>query len=268
MTYISCRNLLDWTMDWALVRISSVFVSLSFSTWGRQWRIVSRYIRKPLFIQVYLSPRVCSGWGRSQTFCQKRRWQVTAKHPMYVAFHEVTWHGAWLHSVHKMHKTAATSRVTPKQCCKTPLGWIFKTCYEKWQSLIQNHMWQKHRKSAEERRTALYKNDHHFIFYCQDMLVFILFLTPQRGWGWYHHTVTAKWAFSLSVHAHSVYLTTQQRLNDNFVAACSQCLSWCWSYLLEETVDDTAVQHVNVLAVHTLQTNTQCTVSHHLKTKD
>ena len=39
LTYISCRNLLDCTMDLAVARISSVLVSLSFRTWNRQYQL-------------------------------------------------------------------------------------------------------------------------------------------------------------------------------------------------------------------------------------
>ena len=78
-------------------------------------------------------------------------------------------------------------------------------------------MWHKHGKSAKRAESsAIYKSDHHFIFYCQDLLVCILFLSPQRSCGWYRHTVTAKWAFSLSVHARSVYLTTRGKTEWQF----------------------------------------------------
>ena len=62
---------------------------------------------------------------RSRSFCQKCRWQVTAKHVCtlrYVALHEVTWYGAWLYG-----ETAAVSCGTSHvSAVSTPHRWIFK----------------------------------------------------------------------------------------------------------------------------------------------
>ena len=65
---------------------------------------------------------------RSQSFCQKRRWQVTAKHAytlrMWLC---MKWHGAWLYGVHRTcTETAAVSCGTSHaSAVSTPLRWIF-----------------------------------------------------------------------------------------------------------------------------------------------
>ena len=69
---------------------------------------------------------------RSQSFCQRRRWQVTAKHAytlrMWLC---MKWHGAWLYGVHRTHQDwlslAADSCGTGRaSAVSTPLRWIFK----------------------------------------------------------------------------------------------------------------------------------------------
>ena len=66
---------------------------------------------------------------RSRSFCQKCRWQVTAKHAytlrMWLC---LKWHGAWLYGVHRTcAETAAVSCGTSHvSAVSTPLRWIFK----------------------------------------------------------------------------------------------------------------------------------------------
>ena len=66
---------------------------------------------------------------RSRSFCQKCRWQVTAKHAytlrMWLC---MKWHGAWLYGVHRTcAETAAVSCSTSHaSAVSTPLRWIFK----------------------------------------------------------------------------------------------------------------------------------------------
>ena len=69
---------------------------------------------------------------RPRSFCQKRRWQVTAKHAytlhMWLC---MKWHGAWLYGVHRMRwdwlSLAADSCGTSHaSAVSTPLRWIFK----------------------------------------------------------------------------------------------------------------------------------------------
>ena len=75
-------------------------------------------------------PRVTTvACKRSRSFCQKCRWQVTAKHAytlrMWLC---MKWHGAWLYGVHRTcAETAAVSCGTSHaSAVSTPLRWIFK----------------------------------------------------------------------------------------------------------------------------------------------
>ena len=73
---------------------------------------------------------------RSRSFCQKCRWQVTAKHTytlhMWLC---LKWHGAWLYGVHRTcAKTAAVSCGTSHaSAVSTALWWMLKKkkkCYK------------------------------------------------------------------------------------------------------------------------------------------
>ena len=65
----------------------------------------------------------------SRSFCQRCRWQVTAKHAYtvtYVAVHEVTW-SMVVWCTHDFAETAAVSCGTSHaSAVSTPLRWIFK----------------------------------------------------------------------------------------------------------------------------------------------
>ena len=83
---------------------------------------------------------------RSWSFCQKCRWQVTAKHAytlhMWLC---MMWHGAWLYGVHgTCAETAAVSCGTSHaSAVSTPLRWIFKkkkkTRYKKLVTHVEPH---------------------------------------------------------------------------------------------------------------------------------
>ena len=66
---------------------------------------------------------------RSQSFCQKCRWQVTAKHAytlhMWLC---MKWHGAWLYGVHRTcaEMAADSCGTSHANAVSTPLRWIFK----------------------------------------------------------------------------------------------------------------------------------------------
>ena len=69
---------------------------------------------------------------RSRSFCQKCRWQVTAKHPytlrMWLC---MKWHGAWLYGVHiTCAEMAAVSCRTSQPCKYTTLVDIQKMHYK------------------------------------------------------------------------------------------------------------------------------------------
>ena len=57
---------------------------------------------------------------RSRSFCQKRRWQVTAKYTYTLRMRLcMKWHGAWLYGVHRMHQDVSSFMWhQPCQCCK------------------------------------------------------------------------------------------------------------------------------------------------------
>ena len=64
---------------------------------------------------------------RSRSFCQKCRWQVTAKH----AYTLRMWlcmkrHGAWLYGVHRTCAETAAVSCGTSHASAVPLRWIFK----------------------------------------------------------------------------------------------------------------------------------------------
>ena len=66
---------------------------------------------------------------RSWSFCQKCRWQVTAKHAYTLHIWLcMKWHGAWLYGVHtNLHQDGDSFMWhQPCQRLSTPLQWIFK----------------------------------------------------------------------------------------------------------------------------------------------
>ena len=74
-------------------------------------------------------PRVTAvAHKRSRSFCQKCRWQVTAKHAytlrMWLC---MKWHGAWLYGVHRTcaEMAAGSCGTSHASAVSTPLRWIF-----------------------------------------------------------------------------------------------------------------------------------------------
>ena len=83
-----------------------------------------------LLFRYLFHPRVTAvAQKRSQSFCQKCRWQVTVKHAntlrMWLC---MKWHGAWLYGVHRTcAEMAAVSCGTSRaSAVSTPLWWILK----------------------------------------------------------------------------------------------------------------------------------------------
>ena len=83
-----------------------------------------------LLFQYPLHPRVTAvARKRSQSFCQKCRWQVTAKHAytlqMWLC---MKWHGAWLYGVHRTcaEMVAVSCGTSHASTVSTPLWWILK----------------------------------------------------------------------------------------------------------------------------------------------
>ena len=79
---------------------------------------------------------------RSQSFCQKRRWQVTSKHAytlrMWLC---MKWHGAWLYGVHRTRRDGSSFLWhQPYQRCKyTTSVNIQKTRYKKIFTHVESH---------------------------------------------------------------------------------------------------------------------------------
>ena len=96
-----------------------------------------------LLFRYLFHPRVTTvARKRSRSFCQKCRWQVTAKHiytlRMWLC---MKWHGAWLYGVHRTHPDGSSFMWhQPCQCFKhTTLVDIQKRAIKSY-SLMQNHM--------------------------------------------------------------------------------------------------------------------------------
>ena len=99
---------------------------------------------------------------RPQSFCQKRRWQVTAKHAytlrMWLC---MKWHGAWLYGVHRTRRDGSSFMWhQPCQRCKyTTSVDIQKLTHYKSKASHSCRITCQRSDSAWERRIALYKSD-------------------------------------------------------------------------------------------------------------
>ena len=133
-----------WTHDWKVMglnpcRSSGIifFSSVNFLCW--------------LLFQYLFHPRVTAvASKRSQSLCQKCRWQVTAKHAstlhMWLC---MKWHGIRLCGVHRTcWEGSSFMWHQPCQHCK------YNTLVHTYSSRITS----KHRESAWEWRIVLYKN--------------------------------------------------------------------------------------------------------------
>ena len=85
-----------------------------------------------LFQYLFHSRVTAVAHKRPRSFCQKFRWQVTAKHAytlrMWLC---MKWHGAWLYGVHRTHQdwlflAADSCGTSHASAVSTPLRWIFK----------------------------------------------------------------------------------------------------------------------------------------------
>ena len=97
---------------------------------------------------------------RCRSFCQKRRWQVTAKHAytlhMWLC---MKWHGAWLYGVHRTRRDSSSFLWhQPCQRCKyTTSVDIQKTRYKK--AIHSCRITCERSESARERRIAINNNN-------------------------------------------------------------------------------------------------------------
>ena len=79
---------------------------------------------------------------KSRSFCQKCRWQVTAKHTYTLCIWIcIKWHGAWLYGVHRTLPDGSSFMWhQPCQCCKYITSVDNQKRAIKRYSLMQNHM--------------------------------------------------------------------------------------------------------------------------------
>ena len=111
-----------WTHDWTSVSSNPCRSS------GRVFFSMVNFVCWLLF-QCLFHPRVTAvARKRSRSFCQKCRWQVTAKHAYTLHMWLCTkWHGAWLYGIHRTHWDISRFMWRqPFQCWSTALQWIFK----------------------------------------------------------------------------------------------------------------------------------------------
>ena len=120
----------------------------------------------PLFRYPF-HPRVTAvARKRSRSFCQKCRWQVTAKHAytlrMWLC---MKWHGAWLYGVHRTCAgTAAVSCGTSHaSAVRTPLRRILKTTTTRYKASYSCRTTCKRSESAQESGEQRYISDHQSI---------------------------------------------------------------------------------------------------------
>ena len=111
------------THDWKVAGLNPC------SSGGRIFFSRVNFLYRLLFRYLFHSCVAAVARKWSQSFCQKCRWQVTAKHAytlrMWLC---MKWHGAWLHGVHRTYaETAVVSCGTSHaSAVSTPLQQIFK----------------------------------------------------------------------------------------------------------------------------------------------
>ena len=87
------------------------------------------FLCKLLFRYLFHPSVTAAALERSWSFCQKWRWQVTAKHAYTLRmWHCMKWHGAWLYGVHRTcaEMAAVSCGTSHASAVSTPLRWIFK----------------------------------------------------------------------------------------------------------------------------------------------
>ena len=112
-----------WTCDWKVVG--------SNPCWSGRIKKFSRvdFLYWLLFWYPFHPPVTTVAHKKSWSFCQKCRWQVTAKHAyilhMWLC---MKWHGAWLYGVHRTcaEIAAVSCGISHASVVSTPLPWIFK----------------------------------------------------------------------------------------------------------------------------------------------
>ena len=105
---------------------------------------------------------------RPQSFCQKCRWQVTAKHAHTLHMWLCMKWRAWLYGVHKTRQDGSSFMWhKSSQCSKYTTGRYWKMSYKK--AVHSCRITCKLSESAREQRIALYKSDQHLIVMVQEL---------------------------------------------------------------------------------------------------
>ena len=107
------------------VRHSNTHSSFRCTALASTAGITPWWIRCNIYVYFLFLPSLfyhSSIYKRSRSFCQKCRWQVTAKHTCTLCMWLcMKWHGAWLYGVHNMHQDGSSFMWhQPCQRCKYP----------------------------------------------------------------------------------------------------------------------------------------------------
>ena len=105
-----------WNRIEYVTRSHKMSLNLKFGNW--RYLHVSN-LQVLLVILVFTAVACKRPWS----FCQKCRWQVTAKHAytlrMWLCYVCIKWHGAWLYGVHRTRRDGSSFMWhQPCQCCK------------------------------------------------------------------------------------------------------------------------------------------------------
>ena len=132
--------------DRSVVRVPDLWLKgRGFKSLKEQWEIFLLQGRLSVLTLISISiPPLCYP-KRSPSFCQKCRWQVTAKHTytlrMWLC---MNWHSAWLYGVHRTcaEMAAVSCGTSHASAVSTPHRWILKnptTHYKKLVTHVEPH---------------------------------------------------------------------------------------------------------------------------------
>ena len=124
-----------WNRTEYVTRSHEMSLNLKFGNW--------RYLHvSNLQVLLIILIFTAAAGKRPWSFCQKCRWQVTAKHIYTLCMWLcMKWHGAWLYGVHRTCWDGSSFMWhQPCQCCKYTTSVDIQKCAIKSYSLMQNHM--------------------------------------------------------------------------------------------------------------------------------
>ena len=141
-----------------------LWISLRYITFSILSFFLSPFLSFFLSFFLYpFHPRVTAvARKRPRSFCQKCRWQVTAKYACTLCMWLcIKWYRAYLYGVHRARRDGSSFMcgTSHASAVSTPLRWIFKNGL--WKAVHSCRITCEHGEPARERRIALYKSDHH-----------------------------------------------------------------------------------------------------------